>query len=50
MFTNIIITPRQALEAAADDNASIGDMSVRYSDIDSELTPSESEVSYLTID
>ena len=45
MITNIMQTPRQALEANMDDNVSIGGMSVKFSDIDSELTPSESEVS-----
>ena len=45
VITNIVQTPRQALEANADDNVSIGGMSIRFSDIDSELTPSESEVS-----
>ncbi|XP_063685448.1 uncharacterized protein LOC134819430 [Bolinopsis microptera] len=45
VISNIVQTPRQALEANDDDNVSIGGMSVKFSDIDSELTPSESEAS-----
>ena len=44
VITNIVQTPRQALEMNTEDNISIAGLSVRYSDIDSELTPSESEV------
>ncbi|KAL5267398.1 hypothetical protein ACHWQZ_G004442 [Mnemiopsis leidyi] len=45
VIANIVQTPRQALEMNTEDNISIAGLSVKYSDIDSELTPSESEAS-----